>query len=130
MRRTTMKRLMIMAIAVFAFSVIAYGQDMKVQHHGDSSKAENHIAPEKLKAKAPNEVFTCPMHPEVKSHKPGKCPKCKMDLVKKEGVNIDPTKDSYTCPMHSDVKSDKPGKCPQCKMDLVKEKKDRPRQKK
>lgn len=25
--------------------------------------------------------YTCPMHPEVKSGKPGKCPKCGMDLV-------------------------------------------------
>jgi membrane fusion protein, copper/silver efflux system len=28
-------------------------------------------------------VYTCPMHPEVISDKPGKCPKCGMDLVKK-----------------------------------------------
>lgn len=27
------------------------------------------------------EVFTCPMHPEVNSDKPGKCSKCGMDLV-------------------------------------------------
>ncbi|HET6979349.1 MAG TPA: SCO family protein [Pyrinomonadaceae bacterium] len=27
-------------------------------------------------------VYSCPMHPEVKSSKRGKCPKCKMDLVK------------------------------------------------
>ena len=28
-------------------------------------------------------VYTCPMHPEVKSDKPGKCPKCGMTLQKK-----------------------------------------------
>ncbi|HKU74115.1 MAG TPA: SCO family protein [Pyrinomonadaceae bacterium] len=27
-------------------------------------------------------VYSCPMHPEVKSKKRGTCPKCKMDLVK------------------------------------------------
>lgn len=29
-------------------------------------------------------TYTCPMHPEVTSDKPGKCPKCGMDLVKKK----------------------------------------------
>lgn len=33
-------------------------------------------------------VYTCPMHPEVISANPGKCPKCGMDLVIKEaGAN-------------------------------------------
>ena len=28
-------------------------------------------------------TYTCTMHPEVNSDKPGKCPKCGMVLVKK-----------------------------------------------
>jgi len=44
------------------------------------------------KAKAAKAVYTCTMHPEVISDKPGKCPKCGMDLVKKEGVAKKPMK--------------------------------------
>lgn len=29
-------------------------------------------------------VYTCSMHPEVQSDKPGQCPKCGMTLVVKE----------------------------------------------
>jgi hypothetical protein len=29
-------------------------------------------------------VYACPMHPEITSDKPGRCPKCGMDLVPKE----------------------------------------------
>ncbi len=29
-------------------------------------------------------TYTCPMHPDVKSDKPGKCPQCGMDLVPME----------------------------------------------
>ncbi len=29
-------------------------------------------------------TYTCSMHPEVSSDKPGKCPKCGMDLIKKK----------------------------------------------
>jgi RND family efflux transporter MFP subunit len=32
-------------------------------------------------APAAKQLYTCPMHPEVISDKPGKCPKCGMDLV-------------------------------------------------
>jgi hypothetical protein len=64
-------------------------------------------------AKAEKVVYTCPMHPEEMSDKPGKCPKCGMNLVKKE------VKAVYTCSMHPEVISDKPGKCPKCGMNLV-----------
>jgi cytochrome oxidase Cu insertion factor (SCO1/SenC/PrrC family) len=33
-------------------------------------------------AQTRTQAYVCPMHPEVTSSKPGKCPKCKMDLRK------------------------------------------------
>jgi hypothetical protein len=36
------------------------------------------------KETAPKDQYTCPMHPEVISDKPGKCPKCGMNLEKKK----------------------------------------------
>ena len=35
--------------------------------------------------------YTCTMHPEVHSEKSGNCPKCGMELVKKEVVKTDST---------------------------------------
>ena len=64
-------------------------------------------------------VYTCSMHPEVISGKPGKCPKCGMTLVAKK---VKAPAAVYTCPMHAEVTSDKPGKCPKCGMELVKKK--------
>ncbi|MEP7274498.1 MAG: multicopper oxidase domain-containing protein, partial [Acidobacteriota bacterium] len=59
-------------------------------------------------------LYSCPMHPEVKSDKEGKCPKCGMTLVKQQMPEI------YSCPMHPEVVSTQPGKCPKCGMTLVK----------
>ena len=58
-------------------------------------------------------IYTCTMHPEVMTDKPGNCPKCGMTLVKKKVDKV------YTCTMHPDVISDKPGDCPKCGMKLV-----------
>ena len=34
------------------------------------------------------DYYTCPMHPEIKESKPGKCPKCGgMELVKKSDLD-------------------------------------------
>lgn len=36
------------------------------------------------KDKAEEAIYTCPMHPEVQQKEPGQCPKCGMDLEKKQ----------------------------------------------
>jgi RND family efflux transporter MFP subunit len=64
-------------------------------------------------------VYTCVMHPEVRSDKPGKCPKCGMDLVPEKAAAGAAAPIDYTCVMCPDVHSDKPDKCPKCGMDLV-----------
>jgi len=67
------------------------------------------------------ELYACPMHPEVTSNVPGRCPKCGMKLVKQKPAT--PPAVVYTCPMHPEVRSDKPGNCPKCRMKLVPEQK-------
>ena len=70
-------------------------------------------------------AYSCPMHPEVTSDKPGKCSKCGMNLTlsKKEQMKAEAVK-IYSCPVHPDVTSDKPGKCSKCGMNLTTSKKE------
>lgn len=60
-----MKKIIIPAFAIVSLILISCGGE---------AKKENAVAVE----------YTCPMHPEVISKEPGKCPKCGMDLVVKE----------------------------------------------
>lgn len=70
---------------------------------------------------AAKDMYTCPMPEDsVFSDKPGKCPKCGMDLVKIESDNHEHPEIEYTCPMHPEIVRDKPGTCPICGMELVK----------
>ena len=63
-------------------------------------------------------TYTCPMHPEILQNYPGTCPKCKMDLEKKQDQSAKIEGTLYTCPMHPKVIANYKGKCPLCKMDL------------
>ena len=76
-------------------------------------------------------MYTCPMPQDsVFSDRPGKCPKCGMDLVLMENPSLHSGHDmsdsgmaitkGYTCPMHPQVQSDIAGTCPICGMQLEK----------
>ncbi len=117
---------MLLVLLAGSFSVAAY-------------LARNHLKTTRLAGflglGATNEskaIYICPMHPQIRSEKPGTCPICNMNLEKMEDSQATPDSagkpasekrtDSphviYYCPMHPQVQSDKPGTCPICHMDL------------
>jgi transcription initiation factor IIE alpha subunit len=95
-----MKKIMMLMIAALTISSVSVFAQEKA---GKKDTTQNTV------------VYTCPMHPDIKMDKAGKCPQCGMDLSlsNKEEMKRQVTK-NYTCPVHADVVSDKSGKCPQC----------------
>jgi Cu+-exporting ATPase len=63
------------------------------------------------------DIYTCPMHPEVRQQGAGSCPKCGMAL-EPVTVSMPTTKMEYTCPMHPEIVRSEPGFCPICGMAL------------
>ncbi|MHC4444988.1 MAG: efflux RND transporter periplasmic adaptor subunit [Planctomycetota bacterium] len=69
------------------------------------------------------EIWTCSMHPEVRLPKPGKCPKCGMDLIRAKGpskTQKSKADKKYACAMNCLPPLPDPGPCPICGMQMVK----------
>ncbi len=66
-----MKRTIIALAILLAANTVTFAQT----HQHDSTKTHKMTTSKGVK-------YTCTMHPKVVMDKPGKCPKCNMDLVK------------------------------------------------
>ena len=75
------------------------------------------VKPQLSKSESAQEIYTCPMHPEVRETTMGSCDKCGMSL-ELMGTPAPANKTEYTCPMHPEVVQDHPGACPKCGMAL------------
>ncbi len=55
----------------------------------NNSEKPAQTATDSLSTQTAGEGYTCPMHPEITSDKPGTCSICKMDLVKNSDMESD-----------------------------------------
>jgi hypothetical protein len=62
-------------------SASATEHDGQQGHHRAHSR---HRAARKKAVRRRAAGYTCPMHPDIRSNSPGTCPKCLMELVRKD----------------------------------------------
>lgn len=85
-----------------------------VQQQGPPSA---HAADLKVQPSDAGDLYTCPMHPEVRQQGAGACPQCGMAL-EPVSVKTGIIRTEYTCPMHPEIVREEPGSCPICGMAL------------
>jgi Cu+-exporting ATPase len=84
-----------------------------------ASKANDAAAVAGRGAQGPtDQIYTCPMHPEVSLRRFGSCPKCGMALEPAFPETASHHDAEYVCPMHPDQVRSQPGSCQICGMSL------------
>lgn len=75
----------LLALAFLMMTVVGCTKSEHNHDHNEMMKTDtaSHHIDMKMDTTQVAAVYTCPMHSDVKSDKPGSCPKCGMDLVKK-----------------------------------------------
>ena len=108
-----MKPLFKVLFVLIAFSLVF---SFNTGLYAEKSNAGEKKSDKSVKECTEGVFYYCPMKQcDYKTDKPGKCPKCGMELKKHEPKVV------YVCPMKQcNVQTDKPGKCPKCGMELKK----------
>lgn len=102
-------KLLIIFFSLLFFNLISSAETQSSERlRSIQQKKTDTIMPQK-------DAYACKVHSDIIRDKPGKCPKCGRDLVKKGASAA-----VYTCPHHPQVKQNKAGVCPKCGMDLIK----------
>ena len=96
--------IVVLALGLFSSSTISAQEKEKSKIHQEHVNKEN---------------YTCPMHPEVKSDKPGDCSKCgmelkKMDVKKEANKHCSMPKKGSCCPKKTDNPTTKNAKKSSC----------------
>ena len=109
-----MKTLIIITLSFSALLLTACSDDSDMgMSAGNMETAVEHGA------KHADANYVCPMHPQIIRGKPGNCPICGMDLIKKEAeVKREKKLLYWVAPMDANYRRDEPGKSPMG-MDLV-----------
>ncbi len=111
-----MNKLNIILISLMAIFVTACSEQDENMDMVEADKKETAV---EHASKHLDPTYVCPMHPQIIRDKPGNCPICGMDLIKKEAEEKKEKKILYwVAPMDANYRRDEPGKSPMG-MDLV-----------